>query len=169
MGFFESLETKSKETKQTLAFLVALSVTLVIAGVWGLSLPARFAEVSESAQKSQEKASEEDASGGLTDLISETRAQLGAVRDSISTGTSGASENGGADVTRTPHTATGTDLSAGSTNSTTSSEVGEVVSGGTSTPRTPSTGVTASSSEEAEESSEPRVILIATTSERGAE
>jgi hypothetical protein len=44
--FLDNLRTKPRQTRERVAFLTALSFTLIIAGVWTLTLPARFTEQS---------------------------------------------------------------------------------------------------------------------------
>ncbi len=39
----DHLRTKPKETRKQVAFATALAVTLIVGGVWSLTLPARFA------------------------------------------------------------------------------------------------------------------------------
>ncbi|MCU0678398.1 MAG: hypothetical protein MUF19_02290 [Candidatus Pacebacteria bacterium] len=41
--YLDHLRTKPKEARERVAFLTALGLTLVIGGIWSLTLPARFA------------------------------------------------------------------------------------------------------------------------------
>lgn len=45
--YLDYLRTKPKEARQRVAFFAALGLTLVVGGVWSLSLPSRFANTDE--------------------------------------------------------------------------------------------------------------------------
>ena len=47
--YLDHLRTKPKEARQRVAFFTALALTLVIGGVWSLTLPARFANTGDLA------------------------------------------------------------------------------------------------------------------------
>jgi hypothetical protein len=47
--YLDHLRTKPKEARQRVAFVAALGLTLVVGGIWSLSLPARFADTSDLA------------------------------------------------------------------------------------------------------------------------
>jgi hypothetical protein len=47
--YLDHLRTKPKEARQRVAFVAALGLTLVVGGIWSLSLPARFTDSSDAA------------------------------------------------------------------------------------------------------------------------
>jgi len=86
MSFLERMRQKSPEVKGRYAFVIALSVTGVIAIIWAFSLPARFAELSKGTSAEEPEVTEESG-GGFVDLVNETRSQLGTVFEGVDTET----------------------------------------------------------------------------------
>ena len=55
MGLLEDIRKKPKPVRDQYAFFSALAITAVIAGVWALSIPARFSETAISADGIEEQ------------------------------------------------------------------------------------------------------------------
>ena len=81
MDFLERMRQKPQYAKAQYAFFSALGVTLFIALIWGLSLPAQLSE-SQAVTQSDETKKEGKSNG----LFNETRMQLGSIIDSLKGG-----------------------------------------------------------------------------------
>lgn len=76
MDFLERMRSKPRSAKARFAFASALSVTLVVALFWTLSLPARFSEIS---QPTLTESDDEDSGLSFGSVLSAAKAQLGSV------------------------------------------------------------------------------------------
>ena len=47
LDWLDNMRTKPKRVRVRTAFLIAFSVTLIVGGIWALTLPARLSELSE--------------------------------------------------------------------------------------------------------------------------
>jgi hypothetical protein len=89
--YLDYLRTKPKETRQRVAFFVALGLTLVVGGIWSLSLPTRFADTSDLAttEGTRPFAGFID---GIKDQWGAIRNQAGTIAATVSTSTASTSD-----------------------------------------------------------------------------
>lgn len=75
--YLDHLRTKPKEARQRVAFFTALALTLVVGGIWSLTLPARFANTGEIASAEGTKP--------FAGFVNGLKAQWGTLRNQAST------------------------------------------------------------------------------------
>lgn len=73
MDFLKRIQSRSRTQKMQYSFTVAVLITGIIGTVWATTLPAKFANFSLPKPSSSEKTKE------LTDMFADTKSQLGSI------------------------------------------------------------------------------------------
>ena len=155
MGFLERMREKPQHVKGQYAFLSALSFTLVVALIWGLSLPARLSNTGEIAKESSDS---KERSFSLNSFFTSAQTQIANLVDTVKESTKEPEQTIPAEEIATEEATMLSEPEVQKDSYSVSTSSGEILIIENSLP----------DEMESEPELEPRVVLIATTSKKKA-